>query len=258
MNGGKNKHPPGYTIVELMIVLAITSFMFVIAATFINGKQAKTSFTEGTHEMTSNIQNLIEQVTDGKYSDIPIYCTASGGSPPSLSISPNPPGSADCTFLGKFVHFLALGSTGANKYEIFTLAGAREVNSGPPVNINLDGLQAVRNPELTAQATIPQNLQVYDVKANGIRVFGLGFFQSLGNVSSGTYTSGAQTVSMYYTTNLNSLTNTEATAAPNLKNFMPTNNALICLTDGTRYAEIDLGSSNGNPLSAQLEVTSTC
>lgn len=258
MKGGKNRQPLGYTIVELMIVLAVTSFMFVIAATFINGKQAKTSFIEGTHEMASNLQGIIEQVTDGKYSDIPLYCHYTGGGGP-LNIDGTAPGTAGCTLLGKFVHFQVLGTATATTYEVFSLAGARQVSGGPPTSFGVDTVTAITNPELTAQATVPQNLEVKRVTVNGgTAVYGIGFVQSLGNASSGTYVSGGQTVALVYAPSLNSGDTAESAAAATLGNIQTANSATICLTDGTRYAEIDLGSSKGNPLSAQLEVKNIC
>jgi type II secretory pathway pseudopilin PulG len=256
MKGGKNRQPLGYTIVEVMIVLAVTGFMFVIAATFINGKQARTSFTEGTHEMASDIQDIIEQVSDGKYSDIPLYCSAGVS---SLSISSLPPGTADCTFLGKFIHFPVENTASATKYEVFSLAGARNVGGGPPTSLAADLVTAITNPELTVQANIPQTLQVKDINVNGAPgVYGIGFIQSLGNVNSGTYVSGAQTVSMVYAPSLNGGDSSEAAAAATLSSLQPITAASICITDGTRYAQIILGSSNGNPLAAQVEVENTC
>ena len=59
MLGGRNRHskqPFGYTIVEVMIVLAVSSAMFLIAANFINGKQERTAFSQGSNEMVSQLQ----------------------------------------------------------------------------------------------------------------------------------------------------------------------------------------------------------
>lgn len=55
MKGGKS--PLGYTVVEVMIVLAVSGIMFLVAANFINGKQQKTSFANGVNEMASRIQD---------------------------------------------------------------------------------------------------------------------------------------------------------------------------------------------------------
>src|SRR4051812_28553600 len=105
MNGGKL--PLGYTVIEVMIVLAVSGLMFVIATNFISGKQAKTSFTAGSNELASKVQDLIGEVNDGKYSDIPLSCSANIGGPTSVSDGApdaetqgtNP----QCVFLGKIL-----------------------------------------------------------------------------------------------------------------------------------------------------------
>ena len=68
MNGGKR--PLGYTIIEVMIVLAVSGVMFIIAASFISGKQESTAFTEGANEFASQLQQTIAEVADGQYSDV--------------------------------------------------------------------------------------------------------------------------------------------------------------------------------------------
>lgn len=98
------KQPLGYTIIEVMIVLAISGLMFLIAANFISGKEESTSFTEGTNEFVTDMQSVINQVTDGQYSDISFQCVSSGGTlsfPSGGSQGTNPA----CVFLGKFLYF---------------------------------------------------------------------------------------------------------------------------------------------------------
>jgi prepilin-type N-terminal cleavage/methylation domain-containing protein len=266
MKGGKL--PLGYTIVEVMIVLAVSSIMFLIAASFINGKQARTAFTAGTNEMASQVQDIIEQVTDGKYSDIPFKCTVSG-----LTLTISPAGGShvpDCTFLGKFVHF-PQGSS-ASSYEVFSLVGAREVNSNPPASLLGDLVTAITpfapgggGIEFTTQATVPQSLDVKDVQVtvSGVTkaVWGIGFVQSLGSTNGGSYISGAQTIGIVYAPSLSALDPSENLAQGQLGNLLPADSAAICLTDGGRFAQIILGTtavSQGGQLSATVRVEPTC
>jgi len=257
MKGGKNRQPLGYTIIEVMIVLAVSGLMFLIAADFISGKQARTSFTAGTNQTASDIQDVIEQVNDGKFSDIPLYCNASST---SLNISAVGPGSPDCTFLGKFLHFPYPSL--ATQYETFSLAGAREINGNPPTSLDSDLVTAIISPDLTTQETTSQNLTVKDIQVTSPgfsgTVYGIGFVQSLGSTDGGSYISGAQTVELEYAPNLAVGDTTEAQAAAQLSNLQPASTAAICLTDGQRYAQIVLGATNGNPLSASVQVETTC
>ncbi len=258
MKGGKS--PLGYTIVEVMIVLAVSGLMFIVAANFINGKQEQTSFTEGVNELASNTQNLINQVKNGKYSDIPISCTASGG---SLTISS--PGSstttqgqnAECTFLGKVLH--VTGNNSPN-YEVFTIAGERLSGGVPVTDLNSAMPTPVAAPftstnpiNLTTQEIAPQNLFLEYILVNGNQYSEIGFIQYPGNSDgAGGLQNGPQTIDLYYV-NGSSLGLSSTTAAATKitsANLMPVHTASICVTDNHKYADIVIGTSGD-----QLNVT---
>lgn len=57
----------GYTILEVMIFLAVSGFLFVIAASFINGKQAQSDFTQSVHDITDQMQGVLDNVANGRY-----------------------------------------------------------------------------------------------------------------------------------------------------------------------------------------------
>ena len=257
MLGGKNKHQPlGYTIVEVLIVLAVSGVMFVIAANFISGKAGKTAFTQGVNEMASRIQDSIEQVIDGEYSDIPFNCSASGS---SLSISatadPNHKqgNNPECVFIGKLLQFNNNGDP--SSYEVFSLAAARGSTSlGSDVTpVEGGGI------DLTTQQTVPQHLMLTNtaISVNGTatKYYGFGFTQSQGTAGAtpGTYASGAQTVGLVYASGLTSGNDNETTAISAITGQVaPARSISFCLTDGTRYAQISVG---GTGIGGQLDVS---
>ncbi|HSW85615.1 MAG TPA: prepilin-type N-terminal cleavage/methylation domain-containing protein [Candidatus Saccharimonadales bacterium] len=189
--GQKNKNPinhlAGYTIIEVMIVLAISGVMFLIASTFINGKQEKASFAQGVNEMASTIQNVLEQVTDGQYSDIPVNCDyyAPGIGTDTVHQSgasiahPNQGMNTNCVFLGKMFDF-TLGSAmyggpfTRGTYHIKTFVGGRIDSKGNPiVHFNAEFPDPYNNfnqnadpksiDSLMQKHTIPQGLYVEDI-----------------------------------------------------------------------------------------------
>lgn len=268
MRGGRR--PFGYTIVEVMVVLAISGVMFVIAASFIAGKQAQTAFTEGTNELASRLQATISEVNDGQYSDIILHCTL-GATQLNFdtSIQQQTGTNAPCVFVGKFLHFSEGGDS--TKYETFDLAGARCVASvtGQCVT-TLDGPPAVTAVELgddlTTHDVIPQGLYISDpvnntpvqvTDTNGVthNVYGFGFAQSLGVPDGrGGFVSGGQTISMIYSDSLGSSGLQEDMAASALIGTLkPASSATVCVTDGTRYAQILIG-NNDNQLTAAVKV----
>lgn len=257
MLGGKNKHqhrPLGYTIIEVMIVLAVSGMMFVIAANFINGKQQRTAFTQGTNEMASQIQNVIEQVSDGQYSDIPLACSFNGTTTTVTSGAQSQGTNSTCTFLGKLFRF---SSVNKDTYKVLSLAAGRaDASTGNPTLASVDPVVIT---DLTSSQNIPQQLDVKNVSVNGhvSNYYNFGFSQGLGAASGGSFQSGAQTVSLVYSpVNLSNPATSDTDVNGNLAYAK---SAAVCLTDGTRYARILIGSpNNDSQLSVRLQVVPTC
>lgn len=262
MLGGKNKQtrqPLGYTIVEVMIVLAVSGMMFIIAASFINGKQERTAFTQSSNDMVSQLQNISEDIIDGHYSDYPIGCTATGtGNSASLSF----PASASaqgtnqgCVFLGKIVHFY--GSAGqATDYNVFSLATAQSASG------SISGAPVYAIPGLTTSDVLTQGLYIksMSVQTGGslynTTAYNIGFAQGLGSLDSGDdtggYVSGAQTINLVYTNGLDGTSSGNEADITGSGSVQSAQSATICVTDQTRYAQILIGTSssnNNNPLS---------
>jgi prepilin-type N-terminal cleavage/methylation domain-containing protein len=258
MKGGKNKQPLGYTIIEVMIVLAVSGLMFVIAASFINGKQQQASFKSGINQLASQIQDVIEQVTDGKYSDIPINCVNNAGTLNLPKGAQQQGTNQDCVFVGKFMHFDVGGIQ--NKYEIFSLANLRDTTSlAGATPITPYAFPFTGGYELTTKADTPQSLNVKSVTLNGtISIYGFGFTQSQGTPIGRTgYVSGGQTIGLVYALTLSS-TASESTAAQEITSggLGGGDSVSMCVTDGGHYAQILLGGkdTNGNQQS-QLTVS---
>ena len=231
MRGG-NKYS-GYTIIEVLIVLAISSFMFVIASQFISGKAADTSFRTGVNEMASRIQDAIDQVSNGQYTDQQVACSVVGSVFTFTANSGSQGNSQDCIFIGKYFAF----SAGDTKYPLYTIAG-KTVN---------DGSYASANPQIISQFTyknvIPQGLKPYVPKY-------FGFAQSLGSYS-GSYSSGAQSLKI--------VTNTSSPSdnGPITLNTLNLDEKIdLCLTDGTRSGKITIGENSSVSVTTKIYVSS--
>lgn len=130
MRGGKNK--TGYTITEVLIVLAISSSMFLVANTFLSGRVAETNFRTGVNEMASLIQDVIDQVNYGQYNDRPITCSINGGGIIETSQGgANEQGSnTPCIYIGKIFTFNA----NSQIYYLDTLAGKKLTDDNATIN----------------------------------------------------------------------------------------------------------------------------
>ncbi|HSX47619.1 MAG TPA: hypothetical protein VLF63_02485 [Patescibacteria group bacterium] len=258
MKGGKT--PIGYTIVELMMVLAISSLMFLIAATFINGKHERTSFTAGVNELASKIQDVYDQVINGKYSDEPISCNYNSSTNTTTlgAISGSQGQHTQCVFLGKMIHMPI--KTIYTKYEILTIVGGRlDANNNEITNliglIN-DDPRAVMDPALQITQVTPQQLLINNIEANVFngnvfvqkQTFAFGFIQSQGTTAVGqsSLISGSQVINFYDDKTLIKSTNDVFTYTDGtiLSNNLEQNTQVdICVTDNTQYADIIIGNS---------------
>lgn len=221
MCGGKKAR--GYTIIEVMIVLAISGFMFVIAANFISGKQAKTAFYTGVNEFSDQINAVINQVRTGQYSDANFSCTNSGsGISIAASASSTQGTNGNCTFIGKYIKI----SDGSSSYKIHSIAGQRQDsvnldNSAFLLNLKSTPITVSGGVDLTISKNIPQNL----VAAGGAD---FGFLQNSDS------------------SNLILVNTNSDLAAATQPTFSELPKSVICLTDGSRYASVIVGAENNS------------
>jgi prepilin-type N-terminal cleavage/methylation domain-containing protein len=268
MNGGKR--PLGYTIVEVLIVLAVSGLMFMIAANFISGKQGKTAFTAGVQEMAVRIQDVIDQVNNGRYSDRRFTCRPAVGNFMEFfhAASDVQGTNALCVFIGKYFHFNGAGEM--TDYEVFTLAGRRLTSdSKPPASLAEaevtpidDRYSLSDNLDLTSSQRTPQQLQVPRVKVDGSNAsfYGFGFVQGLGRIdpddpAGNTYSSGYEAPKLIYGPGHNSAGQSRSAASDASRllggNLQFANRVRVCVTDGERFAIITIGDS-GNQLSVRV------
>lgn len=273
MKGGKT--PLGYTVLEVMIVLAISGVMFIIAQNFVNGKQARTAFTQGVNELSSQLQNTADQVGDGQFSDIQMpTCqvnTASYVTFPTAAPTREQGTNTSCVFLGKLVYFFAAAPGYPQKYSQFVMAGAMKnpSNDKPFADLNdyRNYISAVSNTaiQLTTINDVPQTLDITRMRITpqtgpAVTNYSLGFIQGLGitNASAGpsdphpaSYKSGSQTIAMVYSDaltdgNQNGTADNFNTVANNKVNrrIYYATQAEICVSDGAQRAVIRVNIQN--------------
>lgn len=186
MMSGKGK-PQGYTIVETMIFLAVTSLILISALTLVNGAQRKNEFIQAINDVDRQINDVINDVANGHYVNPGnLECNAST-SPVTVTIAGTKEQgqNEDCIMLGRVIHF----NRGDNQYRVFTVAGARQFNNSGVWSVV--GSMEQAKPALV---DLPGTVEVKTFK-NGLNPFGLrvpgsidtsaiGFFSTLGTKSS--------------------------------------------------------------------------
>lgn len=126
----------GFTIIEVLIVLAVTGLLFLGASALISGRTDQTEFDQGSRAFQQEIQSAINDVATGTYTGasggIGYTCTASA----TLNFSNGGSGQGtndECIFLGKLLEF-GLG-TNQDQINEYTLAGARQQPTTPPQEV---------------------------------------------------------------------------------------------------------------------------
>lgn len=199
----------GFTIVETLIVLAITGAMFLSAVVMISGRQAATQFSQGIRDVEAQVRQTMGEVSSGYYpSGQAISCTSTApdGGPlirASGSFVNTQGTNKDCIFIGRVLHFAVANidntPTDPQVYNIYTLVGIRTLEE----LTGSEGLQPAK-PRLLARETgepanatpdtmfdskkLPYGLEVVDMYhgANPAdtakKIAAIGFTSSLGNL----------------------------------------------------------------------------
>src|SRR5690349_5474450 len=129
----------GYTIVELMIVLAVSSLLAVAAFGFISGQQNTTEFSQSVRDLEAKLNDIANDTATGYFPDqgLGSSCrldgTVSNPNTPLefISASAEQGASPACIFIGKAVQFSPAGQ--ADGMNVFTLTGRRLNAAGDPV-----------------------------------------------------------------------------------------------------------------------------
>jgi prepilin-type N-terminal cleavage/methylation domain-containing protein len=147
----------GYTIVELMIVLAVTSVTAVSALLVIRGQQQKGEFTQAVRNFETKLTDVANDVSNGFFPDTSNNRTCSSDNS-GIHFTSVIPGSvqqgtnSDCVFAGKAVQFSPGGDPEAMRIlsvttrrrtrdnrEIFALNSLQNNDIGPVPGLDESG-----------------------------------------------------------------------------------------------------------------------
>lgn len=134
----------GYTILELIIVLAVSMIILVSAVLTVHGSVGRTTFSQSMHDINAKLISWMADVSSGlpSGSNTNYYCSAASGRPQidtrTAASSANP----DCIFVGKVIQFTTTNCPGCvagqtNKLYAYSLFGLRIDPSTNDLTANL-------------------------------------------------------------------------------------------------------------------------
>ncbi len=96
----------GFTIVEVMIFLAISGLMFVLAINAMSGKQQQTEFQTGVNTLKADLNQDLSNVGDGNYPSLNgISCNVNEDSGQPYNCSTSTPINGASTIIGEVLAF---------------------------------------------------------------------------------------------------------------------------------------------------------
>lgn len=112
------KNRGGFTLFEVMITMAISGSMLMIAVITFGGQQRKTQFNQSLRSISSQISDSINDTATGYFPFSTKTCTGGGiGRPTFLGGSPEAGTNIGCVFLGKALVF------GKSKVDSYPVVG---------------------------------------------------------------------------------------------------------------------------------------
>lgn len=261
-----------YTIVEVLIVIAVTGALVMSVMYIISGQQGKTEFTQAINDIQAQINDVINNVSTGYYANNGNVSCVEGVSGPAFNTTSQAQGTNQaCVFLGRGMQFAV--NDDANSYNIYDIAGLRTSAGKLTQNLSEAKPKAIapQNPN-GADTTLRQDLQY------GLEAAKMHYTDGTGPHNTNTITFMSTALASYSGSNLASGTyqieliavNSDidisgggdksedaAVAAIDYSNLVKANSVVICFNSGSSNQNgiITIG-SNGRQLNTTLTISS--
>jgi prepilin-type N-terminal cleavage/methylation domain-containing protein len=155
--GLKTLDTHGFTIVEVMIVLAVTGAMLIAGLMAINGQQQRTEFSQAVNDIQSQINDVINNVSSGYYTNTNNFKCEAGADGPTLQTvanANNQGANKDCIFLGRALQFGLAGNE--DQFNTYNVVGLRQI-TGSNGSLREAALLDEAKPKLLAPGTSPSS-----------------------------------------------------------------------------------------------------
>lgn len=152
----QNKGEVGYTVVEVLIFIAISGAMFLSTFAAISGRRTTTEFNRAARDFELQIRDFANDVSTGYYPNVVnasgeyLRCSIAGNNVSLSYASGDNQGSNEaCTFAGRSIHFNPSGGTD-EAYRTYFLVGKRLNSLGGNTTSISDARPRVANASFTS------------------------------------------------------------------------------------------------------------
>lgn len=263
---GSGERQGGFTIIETLIVLAVSGALLMGAVLLVAGQQRKVEFSQAAQDIRSVAEQMITETSSGYYPNAGnIRCVAGASGPNISQVAGTQQGTnTGCIFMGKAIQF---GNSGdRSQYVMHTVAALRTndgtLSSARPRAVDFDSAR-VRG-QLRNGLTVHSMRYVSGGTANDIST--VVFASGLGSYSDSQLLSGTQSMTLLPVPASGTVATVNTTAAASaisgqLDDSAPQNpdgGVLICFNSGGtgKSALLTIGSNN-RKLSVTLDFKNT-
>lgn len=266
----------GFTIVETLIVLAVSMLIFISAVALVNGKQRNTEFNQSIRQIQGKIEQTINDVGSGYYvNDGSTTCAIGAGRPQLGGAGTDAQGSnKDCLFMGKVMQFGIQGSDNT-RYNIYTLVGLKGSSTSNVFNLQTSKARVIAKatgeesssiPNAFEQPSLQYGLSVASVYyTDPSRPVGsIGFVSNLSNIGASDGSQRSDIVAFRST----AIGSTAAAGAKQINDSMdagtavvnPPGGVFICLASGgtNKSGLISIGADGGSSVELRIFNGRTC
>lgn len=191
--------PQGYTIVEVMIFLAVTGALFAMIALTFAGQRGRAQFQASAREIESRMRDLVNDTSTGFFQTRGDFsCTATATGPSFTGPNVEQGSHQGCIFLGPAVQF-GVGGDG-NRYDVFTVAGLRRDATEDKEVENFDETNPRAVTAITDQLNLPNGASVASIYYNNggpnVQISAIGLLTSFGRYDEGALQPGSLSVNV--------------------------------------------------------------
>lgn len=252
----------GFTILEVMISLAVSGAIFLAGISVFASRKTDTEFNQAVYDLQSKIQNLAS-ITSTKALPVSLNCKLQSGKP---VLSSSFSSSGECVYLGYAIQVIPNGST-IYSYPVFA---TRSYTGTPTIEPALDNNATASSQQYVSVDSYPLlgGLKVISATVNNANANLLTLYSSLQNINTSGNEIDASAVQVTFASGDSRQTGSASGATDNLRtciegtscgsgSVVPLINTAwkLCVSDNRRSASLTIkGIATG--ISVKLDINS--
>jgi hypothetical protein len=243
----------GYTILEVMIFLVVSTALLGSTLLILGGREDRTRYAQSVATFEAELQDIMNDVATGFYPSTENISCTSASTGPSISNSASKLGTnGGCIYLGKALSM----PTGTSQYSAYTIVGSQSASTLAQMNARLLGVLNngfIDRKEVGGSIKIKRVKSLYADRANLAGVAIISDFSASSAVLNSNITGSSARVAVYeIPQSFNFATANNGSVASMVAGMrIASEGVLICLDQGGPQAAVVLGGPRERQLNTE-------